>query len=154
VNSLRKEVELNNKEKALQNFKNGFNCSQAVLSPYSDKYGLDPGTGFRISCGFGGGIARTGETCGAVTGACMAIGLNFGNISPADSDGKMKTYSKVNEFLDGFVELNQYLKCRELLGCDLRTPEGNELSKQKNFHSTLCAKFVGDAVDILERILE
>ena len=65
---------MNRAETAVATFKGGFNCSQAVLSVFCEELGLDKETAARIAGGFGGGIGHLGETCGAVTGAIMAMG--------------------------------------------------------------------------------
>jgi C_GCAxxG_C_C family probable redox protein len=59
-------------------FNEGFSCSQAVVSSFSEDLGFDKETARKISCGFGAGMARTGNICGAVTGAMMVIGLKYG----------------------------------------------------------------------------
>ena len=58
---------------AAARFKEGFSCSQAVVSSFSGDLGLDTDTAYKISCGFGAGIARTGNICGAVAGAVMVM---------------------------------------------------------------------------------
>ena len=66
---------MSNAEKAVTTFTNGYSCSQAVVSAYAEQFGLDHDTALRIAGGFGGGMGRRGEVCGALTGAFMVIGL-------------------------------------------------------------------------------
>jgi C_GCAxxG_C_C family probable redox protein len=66
---------------ALENFKNGYNCAQSVLSVLAPDLGLHQDTAMKLSSPFGSGIAYMQETCGAVTGALMAIGLKYGKTS-------------------------------------------------------------------------
>ena len=73
-------------ESALARFAQGYNCSQAVLSGYAGQFGLDEETAMKISSGFGGGMGRMADTCGAVTGAFMVLG-KYGQNSP-DPDAK------------------------------------------------------------------
>jgi C_GCAxxG_C_C family probable redox protein len=115
--------------------------------------GLDEQTAFRVACGFGGGCARLGLTCGAVTGAYMVIGLKYGKAKADDNDAKEKTYAFVQEFSKQFIERNKSLNCTELLGCDLGTPEGRTKAKEQNLIVTICEKLVRDAAEILEEIL-
>ena len=115
--------------------------------------GLDEQTAFRVACGFGGGCARLGLTCGAVTGAYMAIGLKYGKIRADDNEAKDKTYALVQEFSERFVTRNKSLNCTELLGCDLGTAEGREKAKEQNLATTICEKLIRDAVGILEQVL-
>jgi C_GCAxxG_C_C family probable redox protein len=58
-------------EHAVSCFKDGFSCSQAVLSAYGEQFGLDREMALKVSGAFGGGMGHLGETCGAVTGAFM-----------------------------------------------------------------------------------
>ncbi|MDD2550794.1 MAG: C-GCAxxG-C-C family protein, partial [Bacteroidales bacterium] len=63
---------------ALELFKSGFNCSQAVLAAFSEECGISRETALKIACPFGGGIGGYGRTCGALTGGLMVIGLKYG----------------------------------------------------------------------------
>ncbi len=47
----------------------------------------------------------------------------------------------------------KHTSCKELLGYDISTPEGNKIITEKNFHDTLCSKFIKDAIEIVEKIL-
>lgn len=75
-------------EDAAAYFNEGFSCSQAVVSSFSEDLGLHKETARTISCGFGAGMARTGNVCGAVTGAMMVIGLKYGKTSAGDDAAK------------------------------------------------------------------
>ncbi len=108
----------------------------------------------RVAGAFGAGMGRMGETCGAVTGAFMVIGLKHGKTRAGDDDAREKTYALVQEFVERFRERNRTLICRELLGYDLGTPEGREAVAEQNLFLTVCPKFVRDAVEILEALLE
>lgn len=140
-------------EQAVSCFKEGFSCSQALLSIYGVEFGLDHETALKVSGAFGGGMGRMGETCGAVTGAFMVIGLKYGNTRVDDRQAKEKTYSLVKEFVEKFKSRNGSIACRELLGCDISTPEGMEIAKEKNLFATLCPKLVSDAAEIIEQTL-
>jgi C_GCAxxG_C_C family probable redox protein len=140
-------------EEALACFKGGFICSQAVLSAYASQLGLDRDTALRIADGFGGGMARMGETCGVVTGAFMVIGLKHGRTSVEDVQAHEMTYDTVNEFVRRFKSRNKSIICRELLGCDISTPDGLQKARQQNLFATVCPAYVRDATEILEEIL-
>jgi C_GCAxxG_C_C family probable redox protein len=139
--------------KAVDCFKSGFSCSQAVFSAYAEELGLDKDVALKISGTFGGGMAGMAETCGAVTGAFMVIGLKYGKIKPEDEEAKRKAYSLVKVFVKKFKAKNSSIVCRELLGCDISTPEGIQTFKDKNFINSICPKFVESAAEILEEIL-
>jgi C_GCAxxG_C_C family probable redox protein len=139
-------------EEAVERFKKGFNCSQAVLGSFSEQFGLDRDEAFKVATGFGGGM-RMGGTCGAVTGAFMALGLKYGNCTAKDKEGKAKTYKKIEEYTSRFKNRNSSVTCRQLLGCDISTPEGMKEAKSKNLFSSICPRMVQDAAEILEEML-
>jgi C_GCAxxG_C_C family probable redox protein len=64
-------------EQAADTFKNGFNCAQAVFATYAEEFGIDRTEALKISCGFGAGMGRRQEVCGAVSGAILLIGCNM-----------------------------------------------------------------------------
>ena len=138
---------------AVSCFKSGFSCSQAVFSAYAGQLGLEESMALKIAGTFGGGMAGMGETCGAVTGAFMVIGLKYGKAKPEDEEAKRKAYALVKEFVKKFKDKNSSIVCRELLGCDISTPEGVKVFKEKGMISTTCCKLVKDAAEILEEIL-
>ncbi|HEY42202.1 MAG TPA: C_GCAxxG_C_C family protein [Dehalococcoidia bacterium] len=141
-------------EEAVACFNEGFVCSQAVLVAYGAQLGLDRDTALKIADGFGGGMARMGATCGAVTGALMVIGLKHGRTAVEDTQAHETTYDLVYEFIRRFKSRNHSILCRELLGCDISTPEGLQNARQQNLFTTVCPGYVRDAAEIIEEILE
>ena len=110
-----------NKEKAAAAkalFMEGYNCSQAVVGAWAEDIGLDSETAYKIASGFGGGIGRMREVCGAFTGAVMVLGLKFGNTIGSDRAAKGKDYERVQLFAKRFKEElgSDTIICRELLG--------------------------------------
>lgn len=91
-----------------------------------------------------------GEVCGAVSGALMVIGLKYGWKGPEDKEWRERTYAVVRDFAARFKARNKTIVCRELLGCDIGTPEGMAAAREKKLITTLCPGFVKDAVEILE----
>lgn len=139
---------------ALSTFDSGFNCSQSVLAAFCNEFGLRDEIAFKIACGFGGGMGRAAKTCGAVTGAFMIIGLKYGQTQSNDKAAKERTYGLVREFADLFAKKHGSIECRELLACDISTPEGLKNANEKGFFKTVCPKCVESAVKILEEIIE
>jgi C_GCAxxG_C_C family probable redox protein len=128
------------------------NCAQCVFTAFTADLGLEPEVALKIAMGFGGGMGRTGQTCGAVTGAYMALGLKQ-NLTPKNADQiKEKTYALMAEFNRKFRKLHGSTICKELLGCDLGTPEGLAKVHEKSLFTTLCPKLVRDAVKIVEKL--
>lgn len=140
-------------EQAVKLFKQSFSCSQSVFSVYAEELGVDTGTAMKIAGAFGGGMARMGETCGAVTGAFMAIGLKYGKTKAEDKEAKEKTYDVVRQFVEIFKSMHGSTVCRELTGCDMNTTEGLNTFREKNIFETHCMNYVKDAVEILGRFL-
>ena len=64
------------------------------------------------------------QTCGAVTGAFMVLGLKYGNDDIHYKEAKERVYKLVREFSHRFESRNNSIICRELLGCDISNPEG------------------------------
>ncbi|MEW6171816.1 MAG: C-GCAxxG-C-C family protein [Bacillota bacterium] len=144
---------MNGVETAVSLFKEGSNCAQALLSTYGVKLGLEREKSLKIAAPFGGGMGRLGETCGAVIGAFMIIGLKYGTATLKDQGAKDKTYDHTRDFVNRFKFRNGSITCKNLLGCDISTPEGMKLAKDQNLINTLCPKFVHDAAEIIEQIL-
>jgi len=140
-------------EDALASFRSGFTCSSAVFSTFSAELGLDPEAAKKISCGFGAGISKTGNICGAVSGAIMVIGLKYGKTKEGDDAATEKTRALVRKFMQEFTERHGSVNCTELLGCNLSKPEEYEKARDSKLFVTKCPELVGDAAAILEKIL-
>jgi C_GCAxxG_C_C family probable redox protein len=140
-------------EQTLARFKEGLNCTQAVLSTYGPQFGLDCENAVRIAGAFGSGMGM-GETCGAVTGALMIIGLKHARLNGSSLFSKDRTEEIAREFVERFKARNETTECRELLGCDVSTREGLKSAQQEKHFKKRCPKFVRDAAEILEEILK
>jgi C_GCAxxG_C_C family probable redox protein len=140
-------------ENAQHYFKNGFNCSQAVLAAFADDLEMSKDSCLKIACGFGGGMARQQLTCGAVTGAIMALGLKFGKAGNDDDAKKLFTYKKTQALMDEFRKKHNSINCRELLqGLDMDADAAK--IKELGLFQTLCPCYVKDAVEITEELLK
>ena len=146
-----------NSEKAVAMFGEGFNCAQSVLASCGGPLGLPRETALRVAGTFGGGMGLMGETCGAVTGALMTIGLKYAKTSPgagADGDAaKKKGYELARQFAARFKERNKTITCRDLIGYDLTTPQGMTEASASGVLKTVCPKLVRDAAEIVEQLL-
>lgn len=135
---------------SVKKFSEGFSCSQAILAVYGKQYGISEETALNLARPFGGGMARTCQTCGAVTGAYIVLGLR--NDCEDEKVAKEKTYALVQEFAQRFKEKHGDVNCQQLLGCNLGVPEGQNYF----INNTLidkCNKFVKDAAIILEELV-
>ena len=140
-------------ESAVSCFKAGFSCSQSLLAAYGPQLGLDREMALKVAGAFGGGMARLGQTCGAVTGALMVIGLQHGKTKADDDEAKEACYHLVREFVEQFEARNGSLSCQELLGYNISIPEQRMLAKQQGLFDALCPKIVRDAAEIVEQIV-
>ena len=133
-------------------FAEGFNCAQAVLTAFGPAMGIERDACLRIAAGFGGGMGRSSEACGAVTGALMVIGLRYGSPMAGDREAKDRTYGMVREFIARFRARNGSINCTGLLGVDLGTPEGFQAAMARKIHTDVCPKFVRDAAEMLDEL--
>ena len=140
-------------EQAVKTFSKGFNCSQSIFSTYAPLYGIDEKQALKIATGFGGGMARLQEVCGAVTGAFMVFGAKHGMTDPADKPSVGRTYQRARRFAERFRELHGTIICKEILGgIDLNSEEGHKEFVDGNLAATVCMRCVRDAAMILEEL--
>lgn len=140
-------------ERATEKFLSGYNCAQSVLWAFSRSIGLHPETALKIACGFGAGMARRQEVCGAVSGAIMVLGLRHGRGEGQDRMATEETYSKVLELMRRFEARHGTCSCRVLTqGYDLMTDEGRKAFVDRDLLNTVCRPCVQTAVEILEEI--
>ena len=125
-----------------------FNCAQTVFSLFAPELGIDEKTALKIASGFGGGMACA-ETCGAVTGAYMVIGLKHGHAT-SNPDEKAKTKLLIQQFNEKFKLKHGSLICKKLTGFDISTPEGNIAASEADVFNTKCPVFIKTACNILE----
>ena len=138
---------------AVSSFGRGYNCSMAIFSAYAPDFGLGAGEAARIASPFGAGVARTGEVCGAVSGALMVIGLAQRPEAIRDAASREKVYALAQRFIDEFTARNKSVNCTELVGYDLSDPGQYAEAREKKVFATRCSKLVRDAGEILEKIL-
>ncbi len=131
----------------------GANCAQSVACAFCAEAGVDAETVMRLATGFGGGMGRLAGTCGAATGAFMAIGLARGMRTAGEAQVKEEVYGLVREFADRFTRAHGALACRDLLGLDIGTPEGHARAKEQNLFATRCTGYIRAAVELVEEML-
>ena len=138
--------------KALEYFDRHFHCSQAVLAAFSDKTGLTEEQSLKLGGCFGSGM-RKGEVCGACTGALMVLGLLYGQYDENDLASRERANLVNEQMMEQFAAKAGSYICNELLGEDIKTPEGLARVREQNLFHTLCPKMVATAVMILEQII-
>ena len=130
-------------------FASGLHCAQCSLCPWAEELGYDEEELCRMASAFGGGMSR-GDTCGAVTGSLIALGLAIGGSGP-ESRALMR--EKTEEFQRAFTARFGSTICRELIGYDFSVPEESEKAAESGIVMDLCPKLVCGAVEILNDIL-
>lgn len=133
-------------------FKQGFDCGQVVLSALSYKLDIDEEMAKRVSACFGGGMF-SGQTCGAVTGSYMAIGLKNGHCDANTPEIKSKMIELMGDFNEKFLEKYPSTCCKEMLGHDISNPDEMEIILEKGLLTNFCPKVVLNAIEILNEII-
>lgn len=88
-------------EQAVERFKKGCNCAQAVFVTYADRFGLDEGMAMKLSSPFGGGLAGMRHVCGTVSGMSMLAGLHNGAVSEG-KEARNANYDTVKMMAEAF----------------------------------------------------
>ena len=140
-------------ERALELYKGGLSCAQAVFSVFADKFDLNEKAMLKISGGFGGGVGASGLICGAVSGAVMVIGLKYGATDGDDLNSKQITREMVRDFMKKFSDEFGAIDCKCLLGFDMSRQEDFDYVHENNITKKTCPKFVEFAVKELEKII-
>jgi len=140
-------------ERAVEGFREGFNCAQAILAIYGAELGLDREVALKAASALGAGMGRRGEVCGAVTGALLVLGLRHGFTDARDRVAKGRTYDLAWDLSERFLAAHGALLCRDLLGCDLATVEGMAMARERGYFRERCPRFVRTAAEILETFL-
>lgn len=141
-------------ETAAAKFLEGYNCAQAVLYSFCKELGIDEDTALKAASGFGAGMGRKEEVCGAVSGGIMVIGLKYGRGENGDPADKEFTYGKVRFLMERFSRKHGSYICRNLLkGCELTTEEGQQYFKEKDLLNRACKPCVQSVVEIVEDII-
>ena len=143
---------MNNSKKAESYFSTRLNCAQSVLAPFGPDFGIEEKTCFRIAEAFGGGIAHSGQMCGAIIGALMVLGLKHGRAEIDDLKKRDKTNELARLFIQKFSRLHKSTNCIELINYDISTPVKLEKAREEKVFQN-CGNFVKDAVQILEDLI-
>ncbi len=134
---------MSKQEIAIDLFRQGYNCAQAVLLAFCEDFGLSRQVAAKVALPFGGGMGQMRETCGALTGAFMVLGLVDKAPVPPSSLEKAACYEKVRAFAEVFRRENGAILCRELLALN-----------QNGERKKTCALLVGKTAELLEEFLQ
>ena len=139
---------MNRSERVIEHLDAGCNCAEAMVVAFSELVGA-PAALCRVATPFGGGVARTGSTCGLVGGAVIVFGWALGREDPSDLETKEGAYDVVAGFVRAVEAACGSTSCTEILGADLTTDEGRALAATDE-----CRRRCRDAARKIARLLE
>ena len=142
-------------ESAKENFMSGLNCSQAVAAAFAEEMNMPKSLVEKLTVGFGGGMGRMREVCGAVTGMFMVVGILYGYDDAKDYEGKKDTYALVQELANQFKAETGSIICRELLGLDGKDNSPVPSKRTEEYYKKrTCEDKVGLAAKILDEYIQ
>jgi len=131
-------------KEAVKLFDSGYNCAESVLLALSKEFDQKSSFIPRIATGFGAGVGRSGQICGALSGAVMAVGLLKGcDKGNEEKEKRSAAYKSVRQMMKAFEREFGSSQCKILTGCDLRTQKGQEKYRREELREKLCLKLVG-----------
>lgn len=140
---------------ALATFANSYNCSQSVFSVFAPGFGINKDLSLRLSGPFGAGIARRQETCGAVTGALLSLGLKYGKGENGTDEDKKRAFAVSQQFIRDFEAQFGSISCLSLLDNNrMDTDEGSAAIAAEDMFNTRCTRYVKYAVERTEELLK
>lgn len=138
--------------KAAELFLQGYNCAQSIAVTFADVLGLEESFCAKAVSGFGGGMGRLREVCGAVSGMFFVMSLLYGYDSSEDETGKKETYALVQQLAAEFKRENGSIICREILENPPTDPNPSPRTAEY-YRQRPCARMVLTAAQILERYI-
>lgn len=142
------------KEKAMQSFLDGYNCSQCMMLAFEDYLTIDIDTALKIASPFGGGMGRLREVCGSVSGMFMVFGFLKGYNQPDDYETKKELYEHIQELAHRYEEATGSIICRELLGLNVQREDAAPEKRTEDYYKKRpCGEKIGSAAEILETYL-
>lgn len=140
-------------EQAKQYFTDGYNCAQAVACAFTEETGLSLSQSAKLVAGFGGGMGRLREVCGAFSGIVFVLSAIDGNDAPS-LEKKATLYREIQTIAERFTEENGSIVCRELLGLRVKKDSPEPAERTKQYYKTRpCQEIVATAARILEQYL-
>lgn len=135
-------------------FKEGYNCAQSVLFCYANKLNISTDLALKLTTGFGAGMGRKQEVCGAISGGILVLSLIYGRGENDDKQHQENTYQKVTELINRFEAKHQTVNCKKLLSeCNLSSPKGQQEFQSNNLIER-CYGYTNSVVEILDEIID
>ena len=138
-------------DKAVDNFKKGYNCAQSVFLAFASEFGFDDETALKLSSSFGAGMGRLREVCGAVSSMFAIAGLKDGYTSPTDDEIKALHYARIQSLAEMFKAEHESIICRDLLGLPEGADEPTPSERTEQYYQERpCESFIRTAAEIIE----
>jgi C_GCAxxG_C_C family probable redox protein len=148
---------MNHVEKAIERHTSGFGCAQCVASVFAEELGVSEVTAQKIALGMGGGLGRSGEVCGALSGGIMVLGMKNGVTSmdgEANKVAKEKVYGLDQELIRQFKGRIGAIRCNDILGFDMNDAEARKEALEKGMFATRCNGCIKDSIEIVESLFK
>ena len=136
-----------------QYFMDGYNCAQAVALAFHEEMGMETDAVARLASGFGGGIGRMREVCGALSGAVLVLNFLRGYDDPQDPSAKARYYGMIQLLCGDFRKAMGSCICRELLGTEA---DGSPVPDKRDpafYEKRPCLRAVREAASLAEKYL-
>ncbi len=138
---------------AINNFKNGNNCAQAILAAFAESVNINSDIALKIGAGLGGGVGRKQHVCGAVNAGAIILGIRYGSGVSGDNESKEKVSEIVGNYVAECEKILGNIQCKELLKIDLSNPTERMAAKENGLFDRVCDNAVQQAAIILEKYL-
>ena len=132
----------------------GFNCAESIVAAFVDVVGTPHERLVCAATPFGAGVGCTGNVCGLVSGAAIVLGCAIGRSDPKDVATKERAYAAIRELMEAVGSSAGSILCTEILGADLREPEGRRRASDDELFRTRCRPAADVVVTTLVRLLD
>ena len=134
------------------------NCAQTSFAVLQEAYDLDGDAVLKALTPFPG-VALRGETCGAITGCLMAIGLVHGRDRLDDWKGYLASLPPSRRFCQRFADAHGSTSCADLLEAKLGrrfnlADRGESLDYVAAGGPEACGGIITSAVEIAAQIID
>ncbi len=108
----------------------------------------------RIATGFGAGISRHGEVCGALSGAVMGLGLRFGRSQVSETPEDTSPYQFGQTMVKLFASRFGHIRCRDILNLDISSDEGVKKYRELNLWESKCRVLIRITTELAYDLLQ
>jgi len=138
-------------EKAIAVENKAYNCAQKVFGAFCEQYDVSTNQALRATSSLGGGL-RAGESCGALVGALLVVGLKYGTADINEIEQRSLCDEKSRELSAKFKAMNKYITCRDILGMDTSVGDNRTKAKEMGLFDDVCPKIIKNIIELLEEM--